>query len=128
MGEKMEHDRLSDAFSGIDNAERAGKRSCKIRKSKLVEKILKLLKKDKYIKGFRSEGSFFEVKLSGRINKCKVIRPRFSFKNGELEKWEKRYLPARGIGILIVTTPQGILDHKKVEKKELGGRLLGYVY
>jgi len=58
-----------------------------------------------------------------------VISPRFSVKVDEFEKWEKRKLPARGVGLLILTTPKGILDHRKAKELHVGGKLLlCYVY
>lgn len=124
----MEHDKLADVFSVIKNAEKVGKRTCNVKKSKLVGRVLEVMKNNDYIKNYNSIGRKFEVKLMNKINDCNSIKPRFSFKNDELEKWKKRYLPARGLGIIIVTTSEGILDHKKTEEKKLGGKLLGYVY
>jgi len=42
--------------------------------------------------------------------------------------WERRFLPAVGIGILIVSTPNGVMTHNEAEKSNIGGRILGYVY
>ena len=64
----------------------------------------------------------------GKINDCKVIKPRFPVKKDEYINWEKRYLPADNIGILLVTTPNGVIDHQKAKKESVGGKLLGYVY
>ncbi|MEM5879565.1 MAG: 30S ribosomal protein S8, partial [Candidatus Aenigmatarchaeota archaeon] len=36
--------------------------------------------------------------------------------------------PARDIGILIVSTPKGIIDHKKAKELRTGGKLLAYCY
>ena len=52
----------------------------------------------------------------------------FSVKKGEFIKWEKRFLPANGIGILILSTTKGVMDHQKAKKERLGGTLLGFVY
>ena len=71
---------------------------------------------------------YMKVKLLGTINKCKVIKPRFSVKNDGYKKFEKRYLPAKDIGIIIVSTPQGIMTHLEAKKKNLGGSLLAYIY
>ena len=32
------------------------------------------------------------------------------------------------IGILIVSTPQGLMSHIEAQEKKVGGRLIGYVY
>lgn len=70
----------------------------------------------------------FNVQLLGRINKCGVIKPRFSAKAEKLEDWEKRFLPGRGFGMLVVTTPKGVLAHIDARKINIGGRLLAYIY
>ena len=68
------------------------------------------------------------VQLLGRINKCGAVSPRFPIKAKEFQKWESRYLPAVGVGMLVVSTSKGILSHTEAQEKNLGGRLLGYVY
>jgi small subunit ribosomal protein S8 len=70
----------------------------------------------------------FKVQLFGRINKCGAIRPRYAVKADEFEEWEKRFLPARDIGILVVSTPHGVMSHKEAKEKRVGGRLLAFVY
>ena len=70
----------------------------------------------------------FRVQLLGRINKCRAIKPRFPVKVREFEEWEKRFLPSRDIGILIVSTPQGVMSHREAKAKGIGGRLLAFVY
>jgi small subunit ribosomal protein S8 len=49
-------------------------------------------------------------------------------KTDEFEKWEKRFLPARGFGILLISTTKGIMTHEDAKKQHLGGKLLAYVY
>jgi small subunit ribosomal protein S8 len=70
----------------------------------------------------------FKVQLLGRINKCGAVRPRFSVKLQDMEQWEKRYLPASNIGLLILTTPRGVISHREAKETRLGGQLLAYVY
>ncbi len=70
----------------------------------------------------------FKIKLLGKINKCGAIKPRFSVGGAEFIAWEKRFLPAAELGILLVSTSQGVITHKEAKKKNIGGKLLGYVY
>jgi small subunit ribosomal protein S8 len=49
-------------------------------------------------------------------------------KRDGFEKYEKRFLPAFNYGILIVTTPNGVMTHEDAKKEGIGGRLLAYVY
>ncbi|MEM4843137.1 MAG: 30S ribosomal protein S8, partial [Ignisphaera sp.] len=40
----------------------------------------------------------------------------------------RRYLPSRDIGILIISTSQGVISHKEAIEMKVGGILLAYVY
>jgi small subunit ribosomal protein S8 len=70
----------------------------------------------------------FKVQLLGRINKCGAIKPRFPVKVNEFETWEKTYLPSRDVGLMVVSTSKGVIAHKDAEEKNVGGRLLAFVY
>lgn len=126
-------DPLANALSKIDNYERARKREVVIAPaSKLIRETLQIMQEEGYIGVFefiddRKAGKF-RVELKGRINRCGAVRPRYSVKKDEFEKWEKRYLPASGFGVLIVSTPKGVFTHTKSKELGLGGRLIAYVY
>ena len=128
----MKHDLIADMFCNMKNAEIVGKKECITPASSLIESILGIMKKHDYVKEFSrikdGKGDRFSVKLAGNINNCNVIKPRFSLKNNEFIKWEKKYLPANGVGILILTSHKGVMDQNEAKKKELGGKLLGFVY
>jgi len=70
----------------------------------------------------------FRVQLLGRINSCAVIKPRYSVKSSRIEEWEKRYLPSREIGLLIMSSPLEVLSQRDAKERKVGGRLLAYVY
>lgn len=124
---------LANLFASLQNAELRNKKECMIiPASNLASEVLKVLQKRKYIGEFEfiddGVGGKLKVQLLGRINKCGVISPRFPVKALKLVDWEHRYLPAVGVGTLIVTTPQGVLSHVEAQEKKIGGRLIGYVY
>ncbi len=126
-------DPLADALSTIKNNERAGNLECIIKPaSKLIARVLKVMQEHGYIGEFEfiddGKSGKFRVKLLGRINDCGVIRPRFAVKKEEFEKFEKRFLPAQDFGILILTTNQGVMSHKDAKEKNIGGRLLAFIY
>ncbi|MEM5773080.1 MAG: 30S ribosomal protein S8 [Candidatus Aenigmatarchaeota archaeon] len=128
----MNKDNLADALVAIKNAEKVGKRECVIPASKLIKSVLKILQSKDYIGQFEfiddGKSGKFRVELKGKIIDCNAIKPRFSVRIDEFEKFEKRFLPARDIGILIVSTPKGIIDHKKAKELRTGGKLLAYCY
>jgi small subunit ribosomal protein S8 len=100
--------------------------------SKLLGRVLRIIQLNGYIGEFEfiddGRNGKFKIQLLGRINKCGAIRPRFSIRTDEFEEWEKKYLPSRDVGLLIVSTPQGVLSHKDAKEKHSGGRLLAFVY
>lgn len=128
----MLQDPLADVLSTIKNAERTGKRECVTRASKVIKTVLKVMQEKGYIGTFEfiedGKSGKFKIELKNRVINCNVIKPRFSVKVGELEKWEKRYLPAKGFGILILSTPKGIIDHNKARELHIGGKLLAFAY
>lgn len=128
----MKQDPLADMFSVIKNAERIGRKNCVVPSSKIIKEILKLMQKNKYIGSFEfiddGKSGRFKVDLVGMINDCGVIRPRFHLAKGEFIPWEKRFLPSVNVGLLFLTTPKGITDHRQAKKEGAGGALLGYIY
>jgi len=129
----MQNDPLADALSKIKNSERAGKMVVEIKPaSKLIARVLEIMHEEGYVDSVEyvddARGGKFIVRLKGKINDCGAIKPRFSVRIREMDKWERRYLPARDFGILILTTPQGVMTHREAKKRHVGGRLLAYVY
>lgn len=129
----MRHDIINDAITNIRNYERIGKDECIIRpKSKLLIEILRIFQKGGYIGEFEvsddRRGGSIRVKLLKQINDCGVIKPRYPVNKDDFIKWEQQFLPARDFGILVVSTPQGIMSHTEAKEKGIGGRLLAYVY
>ncbi|MEF8832133.1 MAG: 30S ribosomal protein S8 [Candidatus Thermoplasmatota archaeon] len=129
----MKHDPLNDALSKINNAEENGKLECEIRPaSKIIGRVLRVMQENGYLKRFEyvedGRGGTYNVILNGNINKCKVVKPRWSVKNTDIENYESRYLPAQGFGVLILTTNRGVMDHSEAKNKGAGGKLLAYVY
>ena len=126
-------DTLSNGLTAIMNNKMRNKRDCVIGPaSKLLGRVLRVLQ----LNGFIGEFEFiddgrtgkFKVQLLGRVNKCGAIKPRFAVGVGDFENWEKTFLPARDVGILVVSTSLGVVSHREATEKKIGGRLLAYVY
>jgi len=103
--------------------------------SKLILNVLKVLQREGYIGEFEyiDDGRWgkIRIQLLGRINKIGVIKPRLSVKYKDLVSpphWLKKYLPAYNIGILIVSTSQGVMSHREAIERKIGGVLLAYCY
>lgn len=127
------NDPLASCLSKIMNAEKIGKMECLVKPaSKEIKKILAILNDHNYLGKFQviedNKGGILKIPLLGNINKCGVIKPRFSTKKDEMEKWEKRYLPAKDFGLIIVSTPKGYMTHNQAKEKGTGGKLIAYCY
>jgi small subunit ribosomal protein S8 len=126
-------DPLADALSAIDNAEDVGSLTELVRPaSNEIGSVLEVLYDRGYIDGFRrvQDGTAdeFEVELKGAINECGPVKPRYSAGADDYEKWEKRFLPARDYGTLVVTTSHGIMSHYEAREAGVGGQVIAYVY
>ena len=129
----MLNDPLAAALTKVVNAERVGKREILIRPaSSMIKKVLSIMNDHNYIGTYEEipdgRGSVLKVNLLGNVNRCGVSKPRFSTKINQFEKWEKRYLPAHEFGIMVVSTPQGMMTHTQAKEKSIGGKLIAYCY
>ena len=127
------NDPLANNLSLILNSEKKGVKECLITPvSKMIFSILEILKANKYVGEFEvinpGRGGIIKVNLIGNINNCGVVKPRFSITKHNYEMFEKRYLPANGFGLFIVSTSQGVMLHKDALKKNIGGKLIAYCY
>jgi small subunit ribosomal protein S8 len=123
---------FDNAINAIKVNEMVGKDECIIPSTKLLKRVLDLLKANNYIAGYEefkdNKIPKLRVRLSKSINNIGVIKPRFPVRVNEFNKYEKRYIPSKDFGILIVSTSKGIMTNKEAKEKHLGGRLLAYVY
>ncbi|MGB9676667.1 MAG: 30S ribosomal protein S8 [Candidatus Bathyarchaeales archaeon] len=126
-------DTVSNGLTTILNNEARNKRECVISPaSKLLGRVLRIMQLNGYIGEFEfiddGRSGKFKVQLLGRINKCGAIRPRFSVRIEEIEDWEKKFLPSRDVGILVISTSKGVISHKEAKEKHVGGKLIAFVY
>jgi small subunit ribosomal protein S8 len=124
---------MSNLFTTIYNNESRRKRECVIvPASKFASKVLHVMQKHRYIGEFEQiddgRAGKFRVQLLAKINKCGIITPRFSVKRDAYFGWERQFLPAYSMGILLVSTSKGIMSHHEAVSEGLGGVLVGYVY
>lgn len=128
----MRYDLLSDVLSAIKNGDNSGKEYTITPSSKLVKNVLLILQKQKYIGDFEyiddNKGGKFKIQLIGKVNDCRAIRPRYYAKVEDYEKFEKRFLPAAGLGFIIVSTSKGLMLHSEAKEKSIGGTLLAFIY
>ena len=124
-------DWLSAMLNDVLNCKKAEKKETSITPiSKLMIEVLNILKKKGYIEDYHIEKDKFDrviIKI-GKLNNCGTVKPRFFVKKDEFDKYIKTYLPARNMGILIVSTNKGIMTHYEAIEKGIGGSLIAYCY
>merc|ERR1712055_875385 len=116
---------LADALKSINNAEKRCKRQ-------VIIKFLTVMMKHGYIGEFECvddhRAGKIVVNLTGRLNKCGVISPRFDIAINQVEKWTSNLLPSRQFGFIVMTTSAGIMDHEEARRKHVGGKILGFFF
>ena len=128
-------DLIADAFTIIRNAARVKKEEVLIPYSKLLVKIMEILKREGYIENFK------ELDMPGRFKMIKVYLKYEGKKSvindiqrvskpGRRIYVEKKNIPhiLQGYGIAIISTSSGILTDKEARKLGVGGEYIGYVW
>jgi small subunit ribosomal protein S8 len=127
-----QNDPIADALSNINNAVKALNKSVELKKSKLLINVLEVLRENNFIGTYEiiedGKQGLIKVNLVNTINECLAIKPRYTVGIDELGMYEKRYLPAKDFGVLIISTNKGLLTQKQAKEYNVGGVLVGYCY
>ena len=126
----MSHDVVADGLNMLKNAKKAGKEIVKIsRISNLLIEVLKIMKQKNLIKRYKIDGKNKSVEITlGNLFECRSVKPRFTVKVEQIEKYRRRYLPARNIGTLLISTNRGLMTHEEALEENKGGVLIAYFY
>lgn len=119
-----------DLLVKLKNAQLAKKENIKIPYSKMKEKILEILQDNNYIESFEKRGRGIKRVLDAKLkyeNNRGVIRgikfiskPSCHFYIGY-----KDIKPSKsGYGLLVISTPKGLLSGQEAKKMKLGGEML----
>jgi small subunit ribosomal protein S8 len=116
----------------LKNAEKARKKEVIVSPaSKQLQKILRIFQQNAYIGEFEryDDGRVgkFKIALLGKINECSGLM-RLNYKVNQFESLVHRLLPAPGLGLIILTTNEGIMTMSEAEGKNIGGMTLCYIY
>lgn len=123
-------DSLSDLLARIKNGYLSGKKeiTCYLSKTKLA--VAKILEKEGYVEKVGSDKNLLKIilkyqnKKAGMENFKRISKPglRVYVKHNKIKK------PFGGLGISIISTPQGIMTGLEAKKQKLGGELLCQVW
>lgn len=123
-------DHIADLLNRIKTGGTAGQKTVLAPYSKFKEAILVLLEKEGYVKGFSKKGKkvtrFIEIELAfvGENPRVKSVerisRPskRVYVKAGETRSVRQGY------GMMVLSTPKGILTDKQARMQKVGGEAL----
>lgn len=124
----MSQDVISDCLNNIMNAKKAGKQEVSIKRhSKLLINILEIAKRHNYLDYSVDRNKMLKIKILN-LMKCMTIKPRFNAKADEIEKYERRFMPARNMGVMIISTNKGLMTSHEAHSKKLGGSLIACFY
>lgn len=123
-------DPIADMLTRIKNAQVVGKKTVSFPFSSFKYDIVKILEKEGFIEYAKKRGKkikriLIRLKYTKDGNPWihevrRISKPsrRFYFKSKEL------YLPKSGYGLLIVSTPKGVLTSKEAKKIKVGGEII----
>ncbi len=128
-------DPISDGLTKIRNASRAEHPTVDVRASRLLERILEVLKQEGFIRTYKTLGeSPAQRQLRVYLKYTKrtpAITQLIRISNPGVRKYRKASELPRvlgGLGIAIVSTSKGIMTEKIAYHQHIGGELLCYVW
>ncbi|MGC2634593.1 MAG: 30S ribosomal protein S8 [Candidatus Cybelea sp.] len=128
-------DPIADMLTRIRNANTANHKTVDVPASRAKQAIAKILQDEGFIESFErvAEGPQGKIRIQLRYGpeKEKIItglrrisRPGLRVYTGKTEI--PRVLG--GLGLVIISTPQGIMSGKRAKKQGVGGEVLAYVW
>lgn len=126
-------DPIADMFTRVRNSQAVFKKSVDMPSSNIKEAIAKILQKEGYI-------SDFHVTTEG-VKKTLSIQLKYYKEKGVIDKIQRVSKPSLrvyrghddfpkvngGLGVLIVSTPEGLMTSSEALKKKLGGEVIASV-
>ncbi len=123
----MSQDIVSDVLNQIMNAKKAKKEVLVItRSSKLLLKVLDLMKQFGYV-NYELTDTKLTIDIKS-INECGSIKPRYTVDVKNIDKYTRRYLPARNFGYVLISTSKGLMTQEEALNNKIGGCLIAYFY
>lgn len=128
-------DPISDALTMIRNASRVKKERVDLKASKLMTEVLKILRKEKFIHDFRliedKKQGILRVYLTKQSEPTRRIGKIVRVSRPGLRSYTKKdAIPTvlNGLGICILSTPQGVMTGEDAKKRGVGGEVLCKVW
>lgn len=130
-------DTIADMLARIRNAGMVKKQRVEMPSSKMLEAIAQILLDEGYIKGFKVKPTTPQKTLEITLKYTNERHPRLVISGlKRVSKPGRRVYTKRddipwvrsGLGVAILTTPQGVMTGRKARKLGVGGEILCYVW
>jgi small subunit ribosomal protein S8 len=126
-------DPIADMLTRIRNAQRALLPTVEVPHSSIKENIANIMKK---------EGYLTDVAVEGKVHKAIRLKLKYQGKKSVIEGLRRVSRPGLrqyvraveiprvrgGLGVAVISTPEGVMTGAQARKKNLGGELLCYVW
>ncbi|MBI3103377.1 30S ribosomal protein S8 [Candidatus Daviesbacteria bacterium] len=124
------NDPVADALIRIKNGYQVGKEQVLLRYSKLILKLIQLLKKEGYIESVSHKDREIKVILKYHLRKPAITEiERVSKPSLRIYKGVKD-LPRvlNGLGIAVISTPKGLMTDNQARAAKVGGEVLALIW
>ena len=127
-------DPIADFLTRLRNGARAGKAEISAPYSKMKAELARILKQEGYITNYEIEtkGKFPEIKIVNKlVNRAPAITGLKRVSRPGLRKYVGSDEIPRvlgGMGVAILSTPQGVMSGREAKKQNVGGELLAFVW
>lgn len=127
-------DPIADMLTRIRNANRQHHETVMVPASKLKADIAEILKNEGFIKGYKVEGEGpiknIVITLKYRGNERVITDLKRISKPGLRVYAKVNEIPKvlNGLGIVILSTSQGLMTDKEARAKQVGGEVLAYIW
>ncbi len=125
-------DRIADAFARIKNAQRAGHGYVVVPSSILVKSVVDVLVREGYVEASEelahtNGAKFLKIDLKYHESMPVINHLGRVSKSGRRVYSGVKTMPKAqgGLGIMILTTPQGVFSDHEAKARNLGGELIG---
>ena len=124
-------DPIADGLTVIRNANRTHKVKVELKASSLMMDILKILRQEKYIYDYRriedNKQGLLRVYLKKANERTRKIRKIVRISKPGLRVYTKKeHIPTvlNGLGICVLSTPEGVLTGEEAKNRGVGGEVL----
>jgi small subunit ribosomal protein S8 len=123
---------LNDSIVRIRNSQATKKPKLSLRKSNLLLKVLQILRREGYIRGFQVEEKTISLSLKYHQDKGVIkdiryhsqLNPKTNLSFQELKKIYQKNESNSGLGRMLLSTPFGILTDFECISRRIGGKHL----